>query len=427
MAPAATRKRRAAANEVARAGAGAKRAAARLARAPTRQKNDALAHMAALLTSKAAQLLEANEADVKAAASAGMSSALVDRLILNEKRIRAMADGLLAVAAQPDPVGELIDEWDRPNGLRIHKVRVPLGVVAVIYEARPNVTADVASLTCKSGNAALLRGSSHALASNLAITRLLRAGAMQAGLPEDSIQLIEDTSREAAVELMRAKKYVDLLIPRGGPALIASIEASATVPTIIDGDGNCHVYVDRAADPEVASSIAMNAKVQRPGVCNAAETLLVHRDLAAGWLPGTLDQLAAVGVEIRGDREVLALWPSATLADEADWATEYLDLILAVRVVGSLGEAIAHINRWGTSNAEAIVSEDLEAARRFAEEVDSGTIFVNASTRFSDGGEFGYGAEIGISTQKLHARGPMGLRELTTFKYVVWGSGQIRS
>ncbi|MGH2768872.1 MAG: glutamate-5-semialdehyde dehydrogenase, partial [Actinomycetota bacterium] len=405
----------------------AKRASTALARASTDSKNEALAAMAKSVMSSVASLLDANREDVEAASVSGISRALIDRLTLNERRIQGMADGLLAVAEQPDPVGAVIEEWTRPNGLRIQKVRAPLGVVAVIYEARPNVTADVAGLCLKSGNASLLRGSSQALATNRAVTSLLRRAVAEAGLPEDAIVLVENTGRDTAMEIMRLKGLVDLLVPRGGAALVRSIEENAIVPFIIDGDGNCHVYVDRAADPTKASAVVMNAKCQRPSVCNAAETLLVHAEMAPWWLPGMLDQLAAAGVEIRGDEEVRRLWPPAKPASEQDWATEYLDLILAVRIVGSLEEAIAHVNRWGTSNAEAIVTEDPEAARRFVHEVDSGSLFVNASTRFSDGGEFGYGAEIGISTQKLHARGPMGLKELTTYKYVVWGDGQVRS
>jgi glutamate-5-semialdehyde dehydrogenase len=337
-----------------------------------------------------------------------------------------MAEGLRTVAAQPDPVGEVVEGWKRPNGLLIERVRVPLGVVAVIYEARPNVTADVAGLCLKSGNACVLRGSSIATSSNNAIAHVLRAGAARAGAPEDAIQLIGGTDRSSAVELMQAKDYIDLLVPRGGADLIRSIEENASVPFIIDGDGNCHVYVDRSADENMATDIVLNAKTQRPSVCNAAETLLVHAELAEKWLPGALDALADKGVEVRGDHVVQQLWPDAVPARDDDWGTEYLDLVLAVRVVESVDEAIDHVNRWGTSNSEAIVTQDVTAARRFTTEVDSGSIFVNASTRFSDGGEFGYGAEIGVSTQKLHARGPMGLRELTTTKYVVWGEGQIR-
>jgi glutamate-5-semialdehyde dehydrogenase len=389
-------------------------------------KDAALEAMAAALLDSEESLVAANGRDVARARDEGTSATLVDRLTLTPSRLRSMAAGLRAVAAQPDPVGEVVSGWTRPNGLLIEQVRVPLGVVAVIYEARPNVTADVSGLCLKSGNACVLRGSSIALDSNRAIVEVLRAAVAGAGVPEDAIQLIADPDREAATELMQAKGLVDLLVPRGGRALIESIEQNATVPYIVDGDGNCHVYVDRAAAPEMATEIVLNAKTQRPSVCNAAETLLVHAEIAKEWLPGTLDALRAKGVEIRGDDEVRALWPDASEATDEDWGTEYLDYKLAVAVVPSLDEAIAHVNRWGTSNAEAIVTEDLAAARRFTAEVDSGSIFVNASTRFSDGGEFGYGAEIGISTQKLHARGPMGLHALTTTKYVVWGAGQVR-
>lgn len=390
-------------------------------------KDAALHAMADALIAAAGDLQAANAGDVKAAREGGTSETLIDRLTLTDKRIGSMADGLRAVAAQPDPIGEIADGWTRPNGLSIEKVRVPLGVVAVIYEARPNVTADVAGLCLKSGNACVLRGSSIAVASNKAIVAVLQEAAWGAGVPRDAIQLIEDTERSSALELMTATGLVDLLVPRGGKALIQAIEENARVPFIIDGDGNCHVYVDRAADLDMATDIVINAKTQRPSVCNATETLLVHEEIADKWLGGALDALAGHGVTIRGDDRVRALWADAEPATEEDWATEYLDLKLAVRVVGSLDDAIAHVNRYGTSNADAIVTEDLSAARRFVRSVDSGSVFVNASTRFSDGGEFGYGAEIGISTQKLHARGPMGLRELTTLKYVVWGEGQVRS
>lgn len=390
-------------------------------------KDAALHAMADGLHHATADLQRANAADVEDARTGGTSDTLIDRLTLTDARIASMAGGLRAVASQPDPIGEVADGWSRPNGLSIEKVRVPLGVVAVIYEARPNVTADVAGLCLKSGNACVLRGSSIALHSNKAIVAVLQRAATSAGVPDGAIQLIEDTERSSALELMTATGLVDLLVPRGGKSLIASIEENARVPYIIDGDGNCHVYVDRAADLDMATEIVINAKTQRPSVCNAAESLLVHQEIADKWLGGALDALAGRGVTIRGDERVRALWAGADPASEEDWATEYLDLILAVKVVGSLDDAIAHVNRYGTSNAEAIVTQDLSAARRFVREVDSGTVFVNASTRFSDGGEFGYGAEIGISTQKLHARGPMGLRELTTLKYVVWGEGQVRS
>ncbi|MDQ3940959.1 MAG: glutamate-5-semialdehyde dehydrogenase, partial [Actinomycetota bacterium] len=404
----------------------ARDAAPEVARLSSSVKDAALGAMAQALEDRASFLSEANAEDVEQAKVDGTSPALIDRLTLTEKRIASMAAGLRAVADQPDPVGEVVEGWKRPNGLLIEKVRVPLGVVAVIYEARPNVTVDVAALCLKSGNACVLRGSSSALVSNRAIVDVLRAAAHGAGVPDGAIELIPDADRSSATELMQAAGFVDLLVPRGGQALIKSIEDNATVPYIIDGDGNCHVYVDRSADPRMASDIVVNAKVSRPSVCNAAETLLVHAEIADKWLPGALDALAENGVEIRGDERVRQLWPDAGAANDDDWATEFLDLILAVRVVDSLDDAIAHVNRWGTSNAEAIVAQDISAARRFTAEVDSGSIFVNSSTRFSDGGEFGYGAEIGISTQKLHARGPMGLPEMTSTKYVVTGEGHVR-
>lgn len=389
-------------------------------------KDRALEAIADALQDRMEFLVQANAEDVERARSEGSPNTIIDRLTLTESRLDAMAAGLRAVAAQPDPVGEVVEGWNRPNGLSIQKVRVPLGVVAVIYEARPNVTSDVAGLCLKSGNSCVLRGSSIALSSNKAIVEVIRAALGETGVTRDAIQLIPDAGRDSALELMQAKGYVDLLVPRGGKALIENIEQNATVPYIIDGDGNCHVYVDRDAEPQMAHEIIVNAKTQRPSVCNAAETLLVHEEMAQKWLPHVLDDLAAKGVAIRGDERTREVWPSAAPASEEDWGTEYLDLVLAVKVVDDLDAAIEHVNTYGTSNAEAIVTENLIAARRFASEVDSGSIFVNASTRFSDGGEFGYGAEIGISTQKLHARGPMGLRELTVHKYVVWGTGQVR-
>lgn len=393
---------------------------------PTSLKDAALAAMADALVSRASYLADENKLDLENARAEEASSTVVDRLTLTESRIADMAEGLRSVANQPDPVGEIVSGWRRPNGILIEQVRVPLGVVAVIYEARPNVTADVAGLCLKSGNACVLRGSSIALASNKAIASVLREALSSTGVPADAIQLIPDAERSSATELMKAKGLVDLLVPRGGKSLIESIEADATVPYIIDGDGNCHVYVDAAADEAMATDIIVNAKTQRPSVCNAAETLLVHSGIADRWLPGALDELAAKDVEIRGDERVAKLWPDAVVASEEDWSTEFLGLILAVRVVDSLDEAIEHIARFGTSNAEAIVTSDISAARRFVRDVDSGSVFVNCSTRFSDGGEFGYGAEIGISTQKLHARGPMGLAQLTSTKYTVWGEGQTR-
>ncbi|HEX2054106.1 MAG TPA: glutamate-5-semialdehyde dehydrogenase [Actinomycetota bacterium] len=403
----------------------AQSAAAELAQVSGGVRRAALLAMADALDAGADRLVAVNREDVEAARGT-LTKALTDRLTLTPSRLADMSKGLRSIAGQPDPVGEVVEEWTRPNGLRISKVRRPLGVVSVIYEARPNVTSDVAGLCIMSGNAVMLRGSSAALRTNRCIAEILVEAATKAGLPEHAIQLVEDTSRESAVELMQLKGLVDLLVPRGGPALIRSIEDNATVPYIIDGDGNCHVYVDRSADADMATAIIVNAKTSKPSVCNAAETLLVHAGLADRWLPGALDALEARGVEIRGDETVRRLWPKALPATEEDWGTEYLDLVLAVRVVPGIEEAIDHVNRWGTSNAEAIVTADAKAAEMFTRQVDSGTVFVNASTRFSDGGQFGYGAEIGISTQKLHARGPLGLRELTCTAYVVWGSGQVR-
>ena len=404
----------------------ARQAAAELAQTPGEVRRDALLRMAAALEAEVDRLVKVNQADVDGARGT-LTKALIDRLTLTPRRLADMGSGLRAIAEQRDPVGEVVEEWTRPNGLRIQKVRRPIGVVSVIYEARPNVTADVAGLCVMSGNAVILRGSSAALQTNRCIAEILVQAATDAGLPAHAIQLVEDTSRKSAADLMQLKGLVDLLIPRGGPALIASIEENATVPYIIDGDGNCHVYVDRSADPEMATAIVVNAKTSKPSVCNAAETLLVHADLAGSWLAGALNSLKQRGVAIRGDESVCRMWPDARPATEPDWGTEYLDLVLAVRVVDSIEDAIAHVNRWGTSNAEAIVTGDPSAADMFTRRVDSGTVFVNASTRFSDGGQFGYGAEIGISTQKLHARGPLGLRELTSCGYVVWGSGQVRS
>ena len=407
-----------------------KRAAAcapRLAGLETRTKNGALLAMTEALLDSTEELTAANTGDRERAAAEGTAGTLLDRLTLDPSRLASMADGLRAVAAQDDPVGESVSEWKRPNGLVIEQVRAPLGVVAVIYEARPNVTSDVAGLCLKSGNATVLRGSSIALESNRAIVKVLREALGSAGVDPDALQLIPDAGREAALELMKAKGLVDLLVPRGGSALIASIEANATVPFIIDGDGNCHIYVDASADRNMATAIVINAKTQRPSVCNALETLVVHEGLVGQWLPPALDELSSRGVEIRGDERVVGVWPKATRAEEEDWSTEYLDLVLAVKVVGSFDDAVEHINTYGTANAEGIVTDDPSLARRFAAEIDAGSVFINASTRFSDGGEFGYGAEIGISTQKLHARGPMGLRALTSTKYIVWGDGHTRS
>ena len=387
-------------------------------------KDTALRLAADLLEQRSTDMLAANDADVDAAGAEGATSTQIDRLRLTDARISAMAAGLRQVAALADPVGEIVDGSVRPNGLRVERVRVPLGVVGIIYENRPNVTSDAAGLCLKAGNATMLRGSASALRSNGAIVACLREAAGKAGLPEDAVVLVEDPRRQAAVEFMRLDGVIDCLIPRGGPSLIATIREQATVPVVIDGDGNCHVYVDAAAELDMALSIVVNAKMQRPGVCNAAESLLVHRDIAATFLPRAAAALD--GVELVGDERARALVPGMAPADDEDFATEFLDLKLAVAVVDGLDEAIDHIARFGSGHTEAIVTTDLHAAERFCREVDAAAVVVNASTRFIDGSELGLGAEIGISTQKLHARGPMGLRELTCAKYVVRGDGQVR-
>ncbi|WP_156727715.1 glutamate-5-semialdehyde dehydrogenase [Streptomyces apocyni] len=410
--------------EICRAAAAASR---ELRDIPTEVKDRVLERIAVALSSHREELKAANALDTDAARLAGTSATLVDRLTLTDKRIDGMAAAIRTIAALPDPVGAVTGGITRPNGLVIEQVREPLGVVAVVYEARPNVTADVAALCLKSGNAAVLRGSSIAQHSNTAIAAVIEEVlAGQSDIPVDAVRLIPDTSRESVLELLRAEEYVDLVVPRGGPSLIQTVKEHARVPTVIDGDGNCHVYVDASADLSRATGIVVNGKTSRPSVCNAVETLLVHESVAGQWLPGCLDELAALGVSVRGDERTRELWPKAETAEESDWSTEYLDLVLAVKVVVDLDEALDHIDRYGTRNAEAIVAQDISVARRFARRTDSGSVFVNTSTRFSDGGEFGYGVEIGVSTQKLHARGPMGLESLTCVKNVVWGEGQIR-
>jgi glutamate-5-semialdehyde dehydrogenase len=409
---------------VAELAARVKAASRSLATASTAVKNDALVAAADLLEARSAAILAANADDVARAEAGGVSPTVIDRLRLDEGRVIAMANGLRNVAALADPVGEVLDGWVRPNGLRISRVRVPLGVVAIIYENRPNVTSDAAGLCLKSGNAAFLRGSSGAISSNVAIADALRDAVVGVGLPADSVVLVADTSRDAAVQFMQQRGFVDCLIPRGGPSLIASILDNATVPFVIDGDGNCHVYVDASADLDMALDIVVNAKTQRPSVCNAAETLVVHAAVADRFLPRVA--AAMTGVELLGDERTRDVVPAAGVADDEAYATEFLDLRMAVRVVDSLDDAIDHVNRFSSGHSEAIVTDHLPSAERFLNEVDAAAVLVNASTRFVDGEEFGFGAEIGISTQKLHARGPMALRELTTAKYVVRGTGQTR-
>lgn len=369
-------------------------------------------------------MLSANAVDLERAEASGTPATVLDRLRLSEARLAGMAGGLRQVAALTDPLGEVTEGWVRPNGLRVSRVRVPLGVIGIIYENRPNVTSDAAGLCLKSGNASFLRGSSAAIASNRAIASLLRQAVADAGLPADSVILVEETSREGAVAFMQLKGLIDCLIPRGGPSLVATVVSSARVPYVIDGDGNCHLYVDAAADLDMAGAIVANAKCQRPSVCNAAETLLVHRAVADRFLARLPEVLP--GVELAGDDATCSILAGARPATEDDWAREYLDLKLAVRVVDSIEEAIGHVAEYGTGHSEAIVTNDLAAAERWCAEVDAAAVLVNASTRFVDGEELGLGAEIGISTQRLHARGPMGLRELTTLKYVIRGNGQVR-
>lgn len=404
----------------------AKKASYKLANLSSLIKDDALKKMSELLIKEKAKILEANAIDVQNAVDRGIKGALIDRLTLNEKRIAAMAEGLLQIAALPDPVGEVVSMWKRPNGLQIGQKRVPIGVVGMIYEARPNVTVDAAGLCIKSGNAVILRGGSEAINSNKAIISVIDTALAEAGMPEGTVQLIEDTSRETVARMMKLNKYIDVLIPRGGEGLINSVVQNSTVPVIQTGTGNCHVYVDGDADLDMAERIIVNAKTSRPGVCNAAETMLVDEAVAREFLPKVLKTLQGLNVEIRGCERTRAIYSDCLPATEEDWDKEYLDYILAVKVVGGIDEAIDHINRHGTKHSEAIVTTNYNKAQRFLNEIDAAAVYVNASTRFTDGGEFGFGAEIGISNQKLHARGPVGLKELTTIKYIIYGEGQIR-
>lgn len=410
---------------MARIGQQAKAVVTQIGRLSSTEKNRVLERMAEALTSHREEILAANRIDVENGVDKGMSPALLDRLTLNEARIESMAAGLRTLITLEDPVGNTIKMWKRPNGLEIGQQRVPLGVVGIIYEARPNVTVDAAGLCLKTGNAVVLKGGSEAIRSNAALVAILRQSLAAEGIPEDAIQLVERTEREAATAMMRLNSYLDVLIPRGGAGLIKAVVENSTVPVIETGVGNCHTYIDAAADPAMAIRIAFNAKVHRPGVCNAMETLLVHQDMAMNVLPELARQYEQAGVELRGCPRTCSLI-SAQPATEEDWATEYLGLILAVKIVDNLDGAVAHIARYGTKHSECIVTENYHHARRFMAEVDAAAVYVNASTRFTDGFEYGFGAEIGISTQKLHARGPMGLEALTTIKYLVYGEGQIR-
>ena len=404
----------------------AKEASYELSNASTNAKNDALLFMAEELINEKVSILKANEIDVENAKANGMSEAMLDRLSLNEDRINGMADGLKELIGLQDPIGEVISMWQRPNGLQIGQKRVPLGVIGIIYEARPNVTCDAAGLCLKSGNTVILRGGSDAINSNKEIVRVLIKGLEKAGLPKECVQLIEDTSRQVATDMMKLNEYIDVLIPRGGAGLIQSIVKNATAPVIETGTGNCHIYVDESADFDMAKNIAVNAKASRPSVCNAAEKLLINENIAEEFLPIAVKVLREAGVVLRGDEKAQAIIDDIEKANDEDWGKEYLDYVMAVKIVKDVDEAINHINKYGTGHSEAIITESYKISQKFLQKVDAAAVYVNESTRFTDGSEFGFGAEIGISTQKLHARGPMGLKELTTIKYVIYGNGQIR-
>lgn len=397
-----------------------------LAKAGSARKDDALAKISELLRARADEILAGNEIDLRNAREKGIAPSMIDRLTLTRERIDAIADGVMQVRSLPDPVGEVVRMWERPNGLKIGQKRVPLGVIGIIYEARPNVTVDAAALCLKSSNAVILRGGSEAIHSNTALAKVMREALAGVGLPEDCICFVEDTSRAVVTEMMKLNGYVDVLIPRGGAGLIRSVVENATVPVIETGTGNCHIYVHSACDPEMAVNIIVNAKVSRPSVCNAAESLVIDRAVAKDLLPVIYEALDKHSVEMRGCDESRAICPDIKPAENEDFYTEYNDYIMSVKIVGGIDEAIAHINEHSTKHSEAIVTSDYFAAQQFLDEVDSAAVYVNASTRFTDGYEFGFGAEIGISTQKIHARGPMGLKELTTIKYIVYGNGQIR-
>lgn len=404
----------------------AKEASYELGVASPGQKNEALTFMAEELIKAKEEIIKANEIDRQNAIKKGITDALLDRLSLDDSRIEAMAQGLLDIVKLQDPVGEVTNMWQMPNGLQIGQKRVPIGVLGIIYESRPNVTSDAAGLCLKSGNAVILRGASDAINSNKAVAKALVAGIKRSGLPQDCVQLLEDTSRETAREMMRLNDYIDVLIPRGGAGLIKSVVQNATVPVIETGTGNCHIFVDETADLEMAKAIVLNAKVQRPGVCNAAEKLLVHESISNEFLPTIVKALRENGVEVRGCDKAQAIVDDIKVIEEPEWHQEYLDLIIAVKIVKDVDEAIKHINKYNTGHSESIVTESYKNSQKFLQRVDAAAVYVNASTRFTDGGEFGFGGEIGISTQKLHARGPMGLKELTTSKYIIFGDGQIR-
>ena len=404
----------------------AKKAARSLARATSPEKNEALKLMSLALIAHTDTILTANKVDLTAAKENGISENMMDRLILTKERIEAMADGILKIADLPDPIGKVDGMWKNEAGLTIGKQRVPLGVIGIIYESRPNVTTDAGSLCFKAGNAVILRGGKEAIHSNKALVRILQDALETTVFPATTIQLVEDITRESSNEMMRLNRYLDVLIPRGGAKLIQAVLETATVPVIETGTGNCHIYIDKDAQLAMATDIIVNAKCSRPSVCNAAETLLIHKDVAESFLPVIEKALAPWNVELRADEKALSYLKKAIPATQEDWETEFLDFILAVKVVSSLDEAIEHIDRYSTGHSEAIVTDDYASGLQFHREVDSAAVYINASTRFTDGFEFGFGAEIGISTQKLHARGPMGLNELTSSKYIIFGEGQIR-
>ncbi len=404
----------------------AKEASFLLSNLSAKEKNEGLYAMAESLINNADEIIAANNIDLWASEAKGTSKSMLDRLKLTNERIEGMANGLKQVAALEDPVGEVLEMWTRPNGLQIGKKRVPMGVIGIIYEARPNVTSDAAGLCFKSGNAVILRGGSEAINSNKAIAKALRDGLEKAGLEKDSVQLIEDTSREIATEMMKLNDYIDVLIPRGGAGLIKAVVNNATVPVIETGTGNCHIYVDEDCDFEMAKNIVINAKTSRPSVCNAAEKLLINEKIAKDFMPMIFEALREKNVEIRGDEALKAIDDSVVLASDDEWYNEYLDYKIGVKIVKDIDEAINLINQYGSGHSEAIVTKSYEASQKFLQKVNAAAVYVNASTRFTDGEEFGFGAEIGISTQKLHARGPMGLKELTTIKYIIFGNGQIR-
>lgn len=407
-------------------GKNAKEASYELGILSTEEKDNALFLMAEELINYKKEILEANNIDLENAKEKGISDALLDRLSLSNDRIEDMANGLRDIAKLQDPVGEVVSMWQRPNGIQIGQKRVPIGVVGIIYESRPNVTCDAAGLCLKTGNASILRGGSDAINSNKAIVKALKKGIQRAGLPINAVQLVEDTSREVATEMMRLNKFIDVLIPRGGAGLIQSVVKNSTVPVIETGTGNCHIYIDENADFEMARNIVINAKASRPGVCNAAEKLIVNEKIAKEFLPIIVESLRENNVLVKGDEKVKSIINDIEKVNDEEWGVEYLDYIIAIKIVSNVDEAINHINNYGSGHSECIVTESYKNSQKFLQRVDAAAVYVNASTRFTDGGEFGFGAEIGISTQKLHARGPMGLKELTTIKYIIYGNGQIR-